>query len=235
MRRFVKWLGLATATIVLIVAVLILLVRAGVVGPPKVPPEAIASSVDRDSERLERAFALPAARTYERELHWQTNGSLCGPASLVNVFRSLGDDVADESAVLDGTGMCSLGFCAMGLTLDELAAVARANPRHEVTVLRDLSADDFREHLRRSNDPDVRYVVNFSRKPIFGAGGGHHSPIAGYLEQEDLVLVLDVNADFRPWLVERDRLFAAVDTDDGGNKRGLLRIGAAAGANEARE
>jgi hypothetical protein len=68
--------------------------------------------------------------------------------------------------------------------------------------------------------------VNFSRAPIFGAGGGHHSPIGGYLEAEDFVFVLDVNADFQPWLVERERLFAAVDTVDSssGQKRGLLRI-----------
>ena len=66
--------------------------------------------------------------------------------------------------------------------------------------------------------------MNFSRKLIFGAGVGHHSPIGGYLEDEDLVFVLDVNPDYRPWLVERKRLFAAMDTDDGDNKRGLLLI-----------
>jgi len=34
---------------------------------------------------------------------------------------------------------------------------------------------------------------NFNRAQIFGAGVGHHSPIGGYLEAEDLVFVLDVN------------------------------------------
>jgi hypothetical protein len=78
--------------------------------------------------------------------------------------------------------------------------------------------------LRKTNDPSRRYLVNFSRKPIFGAGGGHHSPIGGYLEAEDLVLVLDVNRKFEPWLVERSRLFTAIDTMDGDAKRGLLVI-----------
>jgi hypothetical protein len=91
-------------------------------------------------------------------------------------------------------------------------------------VLRDLSPDEFREHLRHSNDPGRRYVVNFTRKPIFGAGHGHHSPIGGYLEAEDLVFVLDVNEDFKPWLVERSRLYAAMDTLDGAKKRGLILI-----------
>jgi hypothetical protein len=57
-----------------------------------------------------------------------------------------------------------------------------------------------------------------------GAGTGHHSPIGGYLEAEDLVFVLDVNRDYQPWLIERARLFAAMDTWDGNKKRGLLLI-----------
>jgi hypothetical protein len=69
-----------------------------------------------------------------------------------------------------------------------------------------------------------RYIVNFTRQQIFGAGVGHFSPIGGYLEAEDLVFVLDVNSDFQPWLVERKRLFDAVNTLDGTKKRGLLLI-----------
>ena len=57
-----------------------------------------------------------------------------------------------------------------------------------------------------------------------GAGVGHHSPIGGYLEAEDLVFILDVNSDYQPWLVASKRLFDAVNTFDGSNKRGLLPI-----------
>jgi hypothetical protein len=112
--------------------------------------------------------------------------------------------------------------CILGLTLDELAEVARTNSSRKVTLLRDLSEDDFRQHLRRSNDPTRRYVVNFARARIFGAGVGHHSPIAGYLEREDLVFVLDVNRAYQPWLIEAARLYDAVNTFDGDKKRGLL-------------
>jgi hypothetical protein len=66
--------------------------------------------------------------------------------------------------------------------------------------------------------------VNFSRKAIFGAGVGHHSPIGGYLEDEDLVFVLDVNRNFQPWLIERTRLLAAMNTIDGEKTRGILLI-----------
>ena len=87
--------------------------------------------------------------------------------------------------MLAGTGRCWTGICILGLTLDELAEVARANTSRKITVLRDLNENQFREHMRRSNDPGRRYVVNFSREQIFGAGVGHHSPIGGYLEADD--------------------------------------------------
>jgi|SRR5215475_216275 len=62
-----------------------------------------------------------------------------------------------------------------------------------------------------SNDPGRRYIVNFSRERIFGAGVGHFSPIGGYLEAEDLVFIRDVNSDYQPWLVASKRLFDAVN------------------------
>ena len=210
---------------------LIALVAAGllaagilVVGQTKVPPDAIASSVTRAPELLERAWDLPVAATFDRQLTWQSNGSRCGPAAVANVNRSLKEPATTEAQVLAGTGRCWTGVCILGLTLDELADVARHNTRRKVTVLRDLTDEQFREHLRRSNDPGRRYIVNFNREQIFGAGAGHHSPIGGYLESEDLVFVLDVNPQFRPWLVERSRLFAAMNTHDGDRKRGLLLV-----------
>jgi hypothetical protein len=112
------------------------------------------------------------------------------------------------------------------LTLDELAAVARARPNHQVTVMRDLTYEEFREHLRHSNDPSQRFVINFHRGPLFGEGHGHFSPIGGFLEDRDLVFVLDVNARFKPFLVDARRLFEAMDTTDSasGKKRGLLAL-----------
>jgi hypothetical protein len=112
----------------------------------------------------------------------------------------------------------------VGLTLDELADVARVHTSRKITLLRDLSEEQFRDHIHRSNDPARRYIVNFSRERIFGAGVGHHLPIGGYLEAEDLVFILDVNPDYQPWLVERKRLFEAVNTLDGKKTRGLLLI-----------
>ncbi len=136
-------------------------------------------------------------------LDFQSNQSLCGPAIVANILRSLGEQADTEAKVLAHTRKCRSGFCFLGLSLDELADVTRTATKRSVTVLRDVTPDAFRKELRHANDPSRRYVVNFSRALIFGTGVGHHSPIGGYLEDEDLVLVLDVNEKFKPWLLER--------------------------------
>lgn len=194
--------------------------------PPSVPEEAIQTAVTRTPALMEQAFAQPVAQSFGPEISWQSNASRCGPASVANVFRSLGEEEVTEDAVLDRTGFCWTGWCIVGLTLDELARVAQANTERTVTVLRDLTEDEFLEELKKANDPARRTIINFRRAEIFGTGAGHHSPIGGYLEAEDLVLVLDVNETFKPWLVERKRLYDAMNTvdSDGGKKRGLLVI-----------
>ena len=148
-------------------------------------------------------------------------------ASAANAFRSLGVGPTTVPAVLDGTGKCPLfGYCWKGLTLDELADVVRSKTDRKVTVLRDLSLAEFRDHMARANDPGRRYVVNFHRGLLFAKGSGHHSPVGGYLPDRDLVFVLDVNASFGPWLVSTERLYRAVDSvdRDSRRKRGLLLI-----------
>jgi hypothetical protein len=151
---------------------------------------------------------------------------VCGPTSLVNVLHSLKQPGSQES-ILQGTKFSTvMGYLPEGITLDELADLARQKLQRKVTVLRDLDLAAFREQLRHANDLTRRYVINFSRGPLFGTGGGHHSPIAGYLSEEDLVLVLDVNKNYRPWLVKPERLYEAMNTFDttAQKKRGLLLI-----------
>ncbi|HEX2671431.1 MAG TPA: hypothetical protein VHM25_11195, partial [Polyangiaceae bacterium] len=106
----------------------------------------------QDAALLERAWSLPVARTFLHELDFQSNGSVCGPASVANVFRSLGEGPVTPRAVLEGSGKCPLDFCFNGLTLDELADLARSKSGRSVTVLSGLSLDEFRMHMRHTND-----------------------------------------------------------------------------------
>ena len=57
-----------------------------------------------------------------------------------------------------------------------------------------------------------------------GAGNIGQAVVERLAMDPYLIVVLDVNEDYRPWLVERERLFSAMDTLDGDNKRGLLLI-----------
>jgi hypothetical protein len=208
-----------------LVAVPASVVIRGVFFPPRLDVPSIKNEPTyQDPALLARAWQLPVAARYRSHLFFQPNGSVCGPTSVANVLRSLGDGSASVDSVLAGTGQCRTGMCWMGLSLDELAEVARHATGRKVSVLRDLTLAQFRDELRHANDPQRRYIVNFQRAPLFAQGGGHHSPVAGFLEADDLVLVLDVNANFKPWLVKSERLFKAVDTGDAGQKRGLLRI-----------
>jgi hypothetical protein len=175
---------------------------------------------------LEMAWSLPVARLYRKHVEFQRNASYCGPASLVNVLHSHGKP-GSQDTILQGTGVRTFaGMLPGGLTLDELARVSEQKVSARATVLRDMDLDTFRQHMLHANDPSRRYVINFSRGPLFGAGAGHHSPVAGYLPHEDLVLVLDVNDEFRPWLVKSKRLHDAMNTVDPvvDRKRGLLLI-----------
>jgi hypothetical protein len=195
--------------------------------PPRFDVTSIAAAPEyRDPALLARAWDMPVARMYAHRVDFQTNGSVCGPTSLANVFRSLGDGPTTSDGVLEGTGKCWSGMCWMGLSLDDLASVTRTKTKRTVTVLRGLSLPEFRAHLARVNDPTRRYVANFQRGLLFGKGVGHHSPLAAYLADRDLVLVLDVNPSFGPWLVSAERLFRAMDRPDSstGKKRGLLLI-----------
>jgi hypothetical protein len=195
--------------------------------PPHYDVPSIALTHDyADPALLAEAWAMPVAKTYAHHVDFQTNGSICGPTSVANAFRSLGESPNTATGVVDGTGKCPGGICWKGLSLDEVAALVREKSHHQVTVLRGLTLAEFREHMKHANDSARRYLVNFHRGLLFGKGGGHHSPIAAYLPEKDLVFVLDVNEKFGPWLVSTERLFQSVDSADTstGLKRGLLLV-----------
>lgn len=172
-------------------------------------------STIRDPSLLERAWQLPVAKHYAPLLS-QSVSSICGPTSVSNVLRSMGVPVGKNP-------FRRFGLRAMSLDQVVTESAEVVPEGWQVTAFRPRTLDELRPHLRQSNDAHFRYVTNFSRAPLFGRGGGHHSPLAGYLEDEDLAFVLDVNAGFGPWLVPAARFFDAMNTSDGrgGPTRGL--------------
>src|SRR5688572_5645817 len=176
-------------TLLIVVGVLLLAVVAFVVSarrfifPEKLDVVSIAAAAEyQDPARMKRALALPVAARYEAgAITFQPNGSLCGPTSIANVMRSLDQAGVLAPQIIEGTDKCRMGVCFGGLTLDELADIARDKTKRKVTLLRDVTAEQFRGHVTQSNSPDRRYVINFDRGPLFGKRTGHHSPIGGYL------------------------------------------------------
>lgn len=119
------------------------------------------------------------------------------------------------------------GFGLRAMTLDQLVSESNevVPEGWRVSAIRPKSVSALRDELRSANDENRRYVGNFVRSVIFGRGGGHHSPIGGFLEHDDLAFVLDVNAGFGPWLVPTAVLFEAMRAVDGSSSkaRGLAR------------
>lgn len=149
----------------------------------------------------------------------QSFTSICGPTSAANVLRSIGLETARNPFRRFGVRPMSLDEVVTETT--ELLPAGWHG-----SAIRLGSLDALRVQLRLSNDPAFRFITNFSRAPLFGRGGGHHSPLGGYLEEEDLAFVLDVNAGYGPWLVSAARLFDAMNTGgwSGGLTRGLARF-----------
>ena len=167
---------------------------------------------------LARALTLPVAAKY-LPLRSQSFLSICGPTSVANVLRSL--DVPSGGNPLRGLGLRAMSLEQVAREGGEVMPSGWTS-----SVVRPASVEALRDELRASNDPAHRYIANFSRRPLFGSGGGHHSPLGGYLEAEDLAFILDVNASFGPWLVPTARLFDAMNTVDrpDGRTRGLARF-----------
>ncbi len=158
-------------------------------------------------ELLEKAWALPVARLCS-PLQSQTFTSICGPTSVCNVLRSIGETASANP-------FRHFGLRAMSLEQIVTESSPLLPADWAVEAVRPRSVEAFRAELRASSDPSRRYVANFTRAALFGGGGGHHSPPGGCLEEEELAFVLDVNSSSGPWLVNAERLFAAVKPETG--------------------
>lgn len=179
----------------------------------------------RDPKLMQAAWHLPVALRYAHQAYeFQHNQSFCGPTSVADVLHSLGNAQSQEQMLEHSLYHSWFGYLLGGLTIDQLADLLHQRTGQPTAILRTLTIDQFRVEMRALNDPHRRYIANFHRGPLFGRGHGHFSPLLGYLAARDLVLVGDVNAAYRPFLVPTERLWGAVNTVDDatGKKRGLI-------------
>ena len=126
--------------------------RSTVFAPRFDVPSIAATPHYQEPPLLDRAWALPVAATFGRRVVSQTNGSVCGPASIANILRSLGVVEASQARVIDDSGYCWTGLCIPGLTLDELGSVA------SLAALREGDRARARARARARSRRDTRAV-----------------------------------------------------------------------------
>lgn len=193
-------------------------------------PERFDPGVVTQGPVLDALQQRPPAVAYRSDFQLQRHGATCGPASLRNVLASLGRPPADERAVFGGDTSGWWRARLLGMTLDELAALAEATGVGRVRVWRAPDPAAWRALLASLDTPGRRLIVNFDRAPLHGVAIGHFSPVAGYDPAGDQVLLLDVTPGFGAQLVPSERLRAAITTRDpvSGRRRGALQIDAVA-------
>jgi hypothetical protein len=223
-RRALRW---AVTVVILLLGLLVSLTWYGrmLVAPH---PERFSAGVSTSGDALVQLQQTPLAQRFLRDFQTQELWSSCGPASLRNTLASLNRPLEHERDLFQGDIRAWLRMLVMGMTLDEVAALADSSGIGKVQVRRGLTERDFRDLLRSLSTPGRRLIVNFDRTPIHGVALGHFSPIGGYDSASDRVLLLDVTPGFGVQLVPTALLAAALRTLDpvSGRLRGLIQIDA---------
>lgn len=179
-----------------------------------------------------------------QEFVTQANLAYCGVASAVMVLNSLAVPAPavagygpyrfwTQTNVFDAPATSAFVrpelVAREGMTLEQLQGLLSS---HGLVAARhygdQLSLEQFRRLLRRNlSQPGDRLLVNYDRKVVGQAGGGHISPLAAYDVRSDRVLILDVARYRYPslWVPVADlwRAMRTIDTSSG-RSRGLVTV-----------
>jgi glutathione gamma-glutamylcysteinyltransferase len=169
---------------------------------------------------LESYFALA------EQHHTQADPAFCGLASLVVALNALAIDPGRlwkgpwrwfSEEQLD----CCVSLAqvqANGLTVDELACLATCNgATARLQRAESGSAEALRTVVAQSSRSGASPVLiaSYSRRILGQTGSGHFSPLAGYHEEQDRVLILDVaRFKYSPHWVRVEDLFRAMQDVD---------------------
>lgn len=180
------------------------------------------------------------------QFHTQAEPAFCGLGTLVIVLNALAIDPGRlwrgpwrwySEELLD----CCRPLDVVrreGITLDDFACLARCNGAR-AQVWRPAAAgfagpehatlEEFRDALRRvcSTTEGPHLVAAYDRAGLEQTGSGHYSPVAGWHEERDLALLLDVaRFKYPPHWVPVPMLFSAMHALDPatGRSRGYLLL-----------
>jgi glutathione gamma-glutamylcysteinyltransferase len=217
-------------------------------------PPAVAFSSPAGQEIFVEALAAGTMKSFFQlieQFRTQDEPAFCGLASIAMVLNALSIDPRRawkgpwrtfHEEMLD----CCHSLDKVkqeGITITQAACLARCNGA-SVEIYRhgSVSLEDFREIVKRAcsnpeNDSSQNstgrggsprhIIVSYSRKAFLQTGDGHFSPIGGYSERHDMVLILDTaRFKYPPHWVKLHELYdamAAIDPSTG-MPRGFMSL-----------
>jgi hypothetical protein len=142
-----------------------------------------------------------------------------------NFFNEATESVKTQAAVCGDT---SKGAADFGFQLRQYEKVLQAHGLKTKMVVVDekVPLKKIRETLSKNMADSTNFaIVNYARKSLDQAGGGHLSPLGAYDKQSDSFLVMDVNPNTASWVwVKTKDLVAAMATKDTVENRGFVEV-----------
>lgn len=207
--------------------------------PPSLVPFASAEGRQLFQEAL-AAGTMAGYFALAEQFHTQADPAFCGLGTLVVVLNALAIDPGPQRRWKGPWRWFAeehLDCCRplaeiqrTGLTIPQLACLGRCNgARVEVEYAGSTTVDRLRQAVRESaaTPGEPHLVAAYDRASLGQTGSGHFSPIGGYHEGRDLVLILDVaRFKYPPHWVPLPALFQAMLPLDAetGKSRGFVRF-----------
>lgn len=161
----------------------------------------------------------------------QEHGSWCGVASSVAVLNARGASLTQSGFFTPKATAVRAKWQVntRGMTLGDLAGMLRAHGALvQVHYAKDTTEQQFRKAIASNlSQAGDWLIVNYDRRVMNEAGGGHMSPLAAWDEDTDRVLLLDTAAyKYPPHWVPVTTLFAAMQSvdADSGRSRGWVVV-----------
>lgn len=164
----------------------------------------------------------------------QSRRAFCGVASSVIVLNSLHNSqpAINQSTIFNSQTrqiIHPLKVTFGGMTLAQLNDILSANQLDTELFFADkISLNQFRSLAQENlNTSDDLMLVNYQRRALSQAGGGHISPIAAYNQASDRFLILDVAAyKYPPVWVRTEELWQGMKAVDkaSNRSRGFISI-----------